>query len=474
MTRARLRELARLLVILLFAGITVSCSPDKPALQRIKDSGELTVITRNGPTTWYQDSQGQPTGLEFELASRFARSIGVETLFKPVESLSEMMTALNNADADMIAAGITKTSEREKTVRFSRPYQTIHARLVYKSGQKKPKSVEDLPGKKLAVIAGSSHEELLKDLQHKHPGLEWQSVLNLSVEEQFKRVRDGEIDYFIADSHEIAVNRRFYPKIRVAFDMPSQQELAWVFPAGIDNSLLDAVNAFLNDLEESGELDEILERYYGHVERLNFVDKRTFFRHAEERLPLYREFFIKAAGLSGYDWHLLAAMGYQESHWNPEARSATGVRGIMMLTQGTAEQMGVENRVDPEQSILGGAKYLKRVEKKIPQRIKNPDRLWFALAAYNVGFAHLEDARILTQRRGGDPDKWADVKANLPDLSNPDVYKTLKYGYARGQEPIDYVENIRNFTDLLVWREQAALKETEESGLLDEVINLFN
>jgi membrane-bound lytic murein transglycosylase F len=474
MTSVRCRELARLLVILLLTSLGISCSSDKTALQRIKSSGELVIITRNGPTTWYRDAQGNNAGIEFELLSRFARTIGVKTVFLPMDSLQEMMSAVNNGDADMVAAGITQTTEHEKTVRFSRPYQTIHSQLVYKSGHKKPKSIDDLPGKKLAVIAGSSHEGILKNLQQQNPELKWESVPNLSIEEQFKRVRDGEIDYFIADSHEIAVTRRFYPKVRAAFDISAQQELAWVFPAGTDNSLIDKINAFLNDLEEAGELDEILERYYGHIERLNFVDKRTFFRHMDERLPLYREFFIKASGLTGYDWHLLAAMGYQESHWNPEARSATGVRGIMMLTQGTAEQMGVDDRVNPEQSIVGGAKYLKRVEKKIPKRIQNPDRLWFALASYNIGFAHLEDARILTQRRGGDPDKWADVKANLPDLSNPEVYKTLKYGYARGQEPIDYVENIRNFTDLLVWREQAALKESEESSLLDDVIKLFN
>ena len=150
-------------------------------------------------------------------------------------------------------------------------------------------------------------------------------------------------------------------------------------------------------------------------------------------------------------------MGYQESHWNPDAVSPTGVRGIMMLTEATARQLGVEDRVDPRQSIFGGARYLRRIKRKIPERIAEPDRTWLALAAYNIGFGHLEDARILTQANGGDPDRWEDVREHLPLLADPKWHTRTRHGYARGGQPVHYVENIRYYYDVLLWLDERQL-----------------
>jgi membrane-bound lytic murein transglycosylase F len=149
------------------------------------------------------------------------------------------------------------------------------------------------------------------------------------------------------------------------------------------------------------------------------------------------------------DWHLLAAVAYQESHWNPKAKSPTGVRGLMMLTLSTAKEMNVENRLDAAQSLKGGAAYLLKLKARLPQRILDPDRTLFALAAYNVGFGHLEDARVLTVRAGKNPDHWEDVRAHLPLLSKKEFYSTVKYGYARGGEPVLYVDNIQYYKTYL-------------------------
>ena len=176
-------------------------------------------------------------------------------------------------------------------------------------------------------------------------------------------------------------------------------------------------------------------------------------RQIRERLPALRDYCESAAEEYALDWRLLAAVGYQESHWNPDAVSRTGVRGIMMLTQRTARQLGVTDRVDPEQSIFGGARYLRDMEARIPERIEQPDRLWLALAAYNIGFGHLEDARILTEIRGGDPDRWVDVRESLPLLTQERWHSQTRYGYARGYEPVDYVENVRTFFEILLWLE---------------------
>ena len=170
-----------------------------------------------------------------------------------------------------------------------------------------------------------------------------------------------------------------------------------------------------------------------------------------DRLPKLRPYFEEAEALTGIDWRLLAAVGYQESHWQENAVSPTGVRGIMMLTQDTARHVGIKNRLDPRLSIIGGARYLRIVEKKIPDRIDDINRLWLTLAGYNIGFGHLEDARILTQRQGANPDLWLDVKERLPLLRKKAYYSTVKHGFARGNEPVTYVENIRNYYDLLLW-----------------------
>jgi len=435
------------LVLLL---ILTACSSPKTTLEEIQESGELKVITRNGPTTFYEGPHG-PTGFEYELIDRFSKYIGVKTRFIIPKYFSEIIPAIEAGKADIAAAGLTVTDARKVKVRFSSAYQTINSQIIYLSGKHKPRKVIDLIDKDIAVIAGSSHEENLNSLKDLHPLLTWQSVQHSSLEELMQLIIKEEIDYTVGDSNDIAINRRYYPKIKIGFNLSKPQTLAWALPHSQDNSLYYKTIDFFAELIDSGELELLLERYYGHTDRLNFVDRRTFWRHTNSRLPQLLEYFSQASELTGYDWRLLAAIGYQESHWNPKAVSPTGVKGIMMLTLATAKQLGIKDRRIPKDSITGGAKYLKIIEKKIPKRIKRPDRTWLALAGYNIGFGHLEDARILTQRNGGNPDKWADVKKQLPNLSKPEIFKTLKYGYARGQDPVNYVDNIRNYYDLLQW-----------------------
>ena len=174
---------------------------------------------------------------------------------------------------------------------------------------------------------------------------------------------------------------------------------------------------------------ELTERYYGHLAQFNYVGARTFIRHSKQRLPKYEDAYKKYAEQYETDWRLMAAMGYQESHWRPNAVSPTGVRGLMMLTQVTAKEMGIKNRLDPLQSIKGGVKYFARIHKRIPDSVPEPDKTWFALASYNVGLGHLEDARILTEKGGKDPNKWADVKEFLPLLQQKKYYSKTRYGY---------------------------------------------
>ena len=204
----------------------------------------------------------------------------------------------------------------------------------------------------------------------------------------------------------------------------------------------------------------MIERNYGHVEDFDYVGTKIFRRHIEKRLPTYQAFFEKAANKQDVDWRLIAAIGYQESHWNPDAVSPTGVRGIMMLTLKTAKDMKIKNRLDPESSISGGARYFKKTHGRMDKNIAEPDRTWMAMAAYNVGYGHLQDARKITVKLKKNPNLWIDVKQALPLLAKSKWYKQTRYGYARGWEPVRYVENIRSYYDILKWVNESDIETT--------------
>ncbi|NIP72960.1 MAG: membrane-bound lytic murein transglycosylase MltF [Gammaproteobacteria bacterium] len=444
-------HLRALIGILVLAQLPACTHNDisKTQLERIRERGELRVLTRNSPTTYYIGPEGE-MGLEYDLARRFADYLGVELKVIVPDTFGRILPMIGGGEADLAAAGLTVTEQRRERVRFGPIYQEIVPQVVYRRNGQRPRNVGDLAEGHLEVVAGSSHAELLEQLAGEHPQLTWSVNRELEAEDLLYLVSEQLVDYTVADSNEIALNRRFYPELRVAFGLSDPQPLAWALPPGEDNSLYAELERFFRKVRNNGELERLVERYYGHVEDFDYVGTRHFLRQIKQRLPEYRSVFEKAGEHNDLDWRLLAAMGYQESHWNPRARSPTGVRGIMMLTLPTARQLDVDNRLDPSQSILGGAEYFRKVKRKVPERIPEPDRTWMALAAYNVGFGHLEDARKLTQTRGGDPDKWVDVKQTLPLLSQKKWYRRTRYGYARGREPVRYVENIRSYYDLLV------------------------
>ena len=440
----------RLLVALLPLFLAGCDLIPKTRLEQVQERGVLRVLTRNSATTYYEGPYG-PTGVEYDLAEGFARYLGVKLQIKVPDTLSDILQGTQSGSADMAAAGLTVTEDRREQFNFSSSYQRITPQLVYRSGTTPPRNLDDLHGT-LEVVANSSHAERLRELKDEYPSLSFTENDELENEQLLSLVWEQVIDYTVADSNEVAISRRFYPELRVAFDISQPEPLAWAFPPGDDHSLLDKANEYLQTLRQSGRLERILQKYYAYVEDFDYVGTRRYMQHIEQRLPRYQAWFEKSGKDSGIDWRLLAAIGYQESHWNPKAVSPTGVRGLMMLTQSTMKQLGIDkSRHDPKASIEGGARYIKRVMKRLPKRIKNPDRTWMALAAYNIGFGHLEDARVLAQEDGADPDKWIDVKKYLPRLSQKKWYRKTRHGYARGEEPVRYVENIRSYYDILMW-----------------------
>ncbi|MDF1582217.1 MAG: membrane-bound lytic murein transglycosylase MltF [Methyloprofundus sp.] len=419
-------------------------------LERVKKTGLLTVLTRYDPTTYYESADGF-SGLEYDLVQLFAQHLKVKTKFIIPDTFAQILKKTQTGEADFSAAGITITPDRQQQFLFTPPYQEITEQIIYRSGTKQPKTVADLSEGILEVVQDTSHIETLLQLQESHPNLQWFTNKNLDTDGLLYLINARLIDYTIADSNQITLIRRFYPKLNVAFDISTPRQLAWAFQKSTDTSLYDEATRFFHEISKKKVLEQLLERHYGHTRNIKYVGNCTFRLHFESLLPQYQALFQEAAEKYAFDWRILAAISYQESHWNKDAVSPTGVKGLMMLTKATAKQVGIKDRTNAKESIFGGARYLKQRLKKIPKRIPEPDRTWFALASYNVGFGHLEDARIITQKLGKNPDKWIDVKQALPLLTKKKWYSKTKHGYARGKEPVVYVDNIRSYIDLLLW-----------------------
>lgn len=443
-----IRPLKALLAIIatLFLG---TCSQPPTVLEEILNAGELRVVTRNLPSTYYLGAAG-PQGPEFDLASRFAADLGVSLYIYSVPNAADVVRELESRRAHIAAAGLTRGMRLPRGTGFGPPFQQVKEHLIYRQGESRPKTLQQVLSRHIEVVENSVHAQTLEQLRQRHPNLSWVENPATETEELLYRLSRREFDYTVADSNEFAIGRAFHPEIRIAFDLSGGKSLAWALDAR-DASLLSRVTAFYASIKAEGRLASILDTYYASTERFDYIQARVFIDDIRTRLPQYRHWFREAAAEVGVDWRLLAAIGYQESHWNPTATSFTGVRGMMMLTEETARALGVTDRLDPRQSIFGGARYLVRMRNQLPSRILEPDRTWMTLAAYNVGIGHLEDARILTQMHGKNPDLWDDVREHLPLLTQQKWYTRVKRGYARGWEPVRFVDNIRSYADILDW-----------------------
>ncbi|TWI58730.1 membrane-bound lytic murein transglycosylase F [Pseudomonas duriflava] len=436
-------------------------------LERIQKEGVLRVITRNSPATYFQDRNGD-TGFEYELVKRFATELGLKLQIETADNLDDLFNRLNSKDGpDLAAAGLTPSPSRQDNVNTSHPYLDVVPQVIYRNGTRRPTKADDLIGKRIMVLKSSSQAEQLAALKAQKPELSYEESDQVEVADLLKMVDEGQIDLTLVDSNELAMNQVYYPNVRVAFDLGDTQSLAWMTGKQEDGTLMKAINSFLDKAKQDNTLQQLKERYYGHVDVLGYVGAYTFAQHLQQRLPLYEKHFRKAAQQRNLDWRLLAAIGYQESLWQPDATSKTGVRGLMMLTNDTAQAMGVANRLDPLQSIEGGARYFNQIRNQLPESIKEPDRTWFALATYNIGAAHIIDARKMAEAEGLNPNRWLDVKRMLPRLSQKQWYSKTRYGYARGGETVHFVQNVRRYYDILTWVTQPQMEGSQlaKSGM---------
>ncbi len=420
----------------------------KPSyLDQLRAKGEFDVLIRNAPTIMYEGKDG-PEGLEYDLIMDFAEFINLKPNFIVKPDTASILESFVKGQGDIAAAGLTKTKDRQQVFSFGPEYQSVQQQVVCRRDGNVPKNTADLVNVSLWVTASSSYVGTLKKLKQKHPELVWNDTDAYDTEQLLSQVWEKKIDCTIADSNIVAINRRYYPELVVAFNISEPEPHAWLLPKGAEELKL-VINQWFDFYQSSGELEAVLERNFGYIDSFDYVDTQRFKKQIRKRLPRYQKYFVKAGEKNSIPWTLIAAQSYQESHWRARAKSPTGVRGIMMLTQPTAREMGVKWRLNPKTSIFGGAKYLRKLMNKLPPEIEEPDRTWFALAAYNVGLGHIKDAMKLAVELDKNPNKWSDLSDVLPLLSQRKYFENLRYGYARGHEPVLYVQRIRNFQDIL-------------------------
>ncbi len=453
----------------------------RPVLKPPRETGEIVFLTLRGPTTTQdiptagKHTDETQTGFEHDLATLFAHEIGARPKFVVAPGYNSLALALKEGRGHIAAAGMMPTPELRQQFAFGPSYKSVQYQLVYRANESKPRSMQDIIGKRIVVVAETPAHDLLRELTGDYPGFTIAALpQNTDPDALLKKLEVADappadaIDFALVDASAFAVEKRLHPDLAAAFNVGRERNLAWGFSSVADYDLQQSAVVFFEKIRNNGTLARLVDRYYGHVNRIQAVDSEAVIEKIDTTLPELKAYFHEAQQLTGIDWRLLAAVGYQESHWDPFATSPTGVRGLMMLTDDTADRMGVKNRLDARESIIGGAKYLLKLRDTVPERIAEPDRTWLALAAYNQGYGHLEDARILAARLKTNADSWLDVRKAYSKLHQPEIYETLKHGYARGEEAVQFVENIRNYTDILTKLEKPLAMDASFAAALDD------
>lgn len=452
MLTSSLRPLLASLILGASVVLTTACSQGSATSMTLASpdkSGVLKVVTRNGSTTYYLNRHEQPAGPEYDLITAYAAAQGWDVEWQMLASTAQVLETLERGEAHLAAAGLTHLPSRNERFERGPAHTEITQQLVcHRELRPLPNAIDRLAGVSIRVTADSSYAETLARLAAENEGLGFEEDRERSTETLLAQVARGELDCTVADSNIVQVNRRFMHELNVAMNLTEGQNLGWYLPAGAGD-LAQSSRSWMNSQDGDAAIGDMEERYYSYIGEFDFVDLRALNRRIDDRLPDFLSQFQAAADLTGMPVDLLAALSYQESHWDPTAKSPTGVRGIMMLTRRTAESLGVTDRLDPAQAIDGGARYLADRHERLPENIPEPDRTFLALASYNIGRGHLLDARQLARDLGKNPDSWKDMSEVLPLLADERYYPNLRYGYARGYEPVHYVSRIRNYRDVI-------------------------
>ncbi|CAG0992041.1 membrane-bound lytic murein transglycosylase F [Burkholderiales bacterium] len=432
-------------------------------LPQPQEAQTLVVAVRFGPATWFPGPDGTAQGLDHDLIERFAREQKLPLTVVSVTDAATLIERVAAGDAHVGIGGLYRPQnvrpvpEKGRThapLLWTIGYETAEAVLVHSREGFRPRGWKDLAGAAVAYVEASGIEDTFAPVRREHPEIRWQPMRLASADALLALVDEGKVDYAVVSSIDSAVGRNIYLDVVTAFPLGPRRELAWAV-SGSFPAIAHELDAFLARVKRDGTLARLTEHYFAPRGEVARLDAGVFMERVDEVLPGWKPLFVAAQESTGIEWRLLAAVAYQESKWNPDATSETGVRGFMQLTEETARHLGVADRLDPRQSILAAARYLRDLKDRLPRRIAEPDRTWFALAAFNIGLGHLEDARVQAQRDRLDPDRWRDVRRTLPLLALPDYYEKAKLGYARGGMPVAFVDRVRAYYDILLRTQDA-------------------
>lgn len=434
-------------ILLVFALFVSSCGDKR---EPAPSPRELVILTRAASTADGDEASGT-TGFDSELARMLAQELGMSARLVVADNEADIVYRLRTGDAHLAAAWRVAV----KDLRSSQPYLHSHNVLVTHEASLPLRTVEQLANKTVHVVAGSRQEAALRRVKRKIASLNIVASRKRTELDLMEGVANQRFEATLVNNAEFDIGSNYYPELQASLVIGSPQPIVWLFAPEVDAELVSKSNAFLQHIEANGEMDRLKDRYFGHVDRLTPADSVRFIERMRRVLPHYRDAFRAAQTRTGIDWRLLAALAYQESHWDPLATSPTGVRGLMMLTADTADALGVNNRLDPEQSIRAGAQYLAELRDALPPSVGERDRLSLALAAYNLGMGHLNAARYIARTRNANPDSWYEMKKVLPLLAKPQYYSRLKSGKGRGGEAVIMAENVRIYNDILNRHEPA-------------------
>ncbi|MEM7542680.1 MAG: membrane-bound lytic murein transglycosylase MltF [Pseudomonadota bacterium] len=428
------------LAILIGAMTLGGCGDRAITPQNIEALGWLRLaIVPSGPN--------QPCtepNFELALAEQFARSINADLAVIPARNQREVIELLLTGKAHMGATGPPKPVAG---LSWGATYRIDFPVLIYRRGSDRPRDASDIGERPIVALERAETNFVARELYASGHDVQLITVGTLG---EITAIVDRQVEPLgLMRASEFEDLRRRYPEVALAIEFDHPLALTWLYRGQQNDPLGASITKYMAGQFQQGAYNDLEHRYFSHLRKFDYVEARAFLRHYSERLPEFRQTFIEAGEQVDIDWRLLAAVGYQESHWRQNARSPTGVRGLMMLTEATAKRMQVD-RLDPHQSIRGGARYLKQIKDRLPERIPEPDRLWFALAGYNIGLGHLEDARVLADRAGADPDKWFEVAPFLLKLGQREWAEKTRFGRAAGGQARNFVRNVRRYNDVLI------------------------
>ena len=413
--------------------------------------GELLVAVRQTPA-YYEQNDGTAKGFDHDLVELFARELGLPTRFVVARDNADLLRLVKQGRVHF-AAAVALAADPE--LRYSTVLRESGQLIVQHAEAPPANDLNALAGKRIEALAGSPQIAALRAMGDGNPPFVVAARDDINEIELLERVASHKSELAATDTthYKIAIN--FFPQVEEAQELQGRVRLAWAFAADGDIQLYAQVQKFIQRIRADGTLERVHDRYFGHIHRINSEGVADFLDRVARVLPRFRGEFIAAQEVTGIDWRLLAALAYQESRWDPLATSPTGVRGMMMLTEDTADQLKVKNRLDARQSIRAGARYLAELIEQVPATVKEPDRTWLALAAYNLGQGHMNGARAIAAGLKRDANSWYEMKQVLPLLSRQKYYERLKSGRGRGGEAVIMVENVRTFQDILARFEPA-------------------